>query len=115
MGTYNQSLKDLQKEIIQFRNDRNWQQFHQLKDLLLGINIEAGELSELFLWKNQEIGSVDKTKIGDELADVFIFLAYISEHFNIDLSEAIVRKIAKNAQKYPVDKAFGSNKKYTEL
>lgn len=116
MSAENRSLQDLQKKIIQFRNDRNWQQFHQLKDLLLGLNIEAGELSELFLWKNdQEIESVDKTQIGDELADIFIFLAYITEHFNIDLSEAIVRKIAKNAQKYPVDKAFGSNKKYTEL
>jgi NTP pyrophosphatase (non-canonical NTP hydrolase) len=116
MSAENRSLKDLQKKIIQFRDDRNWQQFHKLKDLLMGLNIEAGELNELFLWKDEkEIESVDKVKTADELADIFIFLAYISEHFNIDLSEAIETKIDKNAKKYPVDKAFGSNKKYTEL
>ncbi len=116
MSAENKSLKDLQKKIIQFRNDRNWKQFHSLKDLLLGLNIEAGELNELFLWKDEkEIESVDKAKTADELADIFIFLAYISEHFNIDLSEAVEMKIEKNAKKYPVDKAFGSNKKYTEL
>jgi len=116
MSKENKSLKDLQHSIIQFRNERNWQQFHKLKDLLLGLNIEAGELNELFLWKDdKEIESVDKVKTADELADIFIFLTYISEHFNIDLGEAIEKKIEKNAKKYPVDKAFGSNKKYTEL
>src|SRR5687767_7074373 len=116
MGAENISVNELQTKIIQFRNDRNWQQFHTLKDLLLGLNIEAGELNELFLWKDdKEIESVDKLKTADELADIFIFLAYISEHFNIDLGEAVKMKIDKNAKKYPVDKAFGSNKKYTEL
>jgi NTP pyrophosphatase (non-canonical NTP hydrolase) len=116
MSAENISIKDLQNKIIQFRNNRNWQQFHKLKDLLLGLNIEAGELNELFLWKDdKEIESVDKLKTADELADVFIFLAYISEHFDIDLGKAIEMKIEKNAKKYPVDKAYGSNKKYTEL
>jgi NTP pyrophosphatase (non-canonical NTP hydrolase) len=116
MGVENISVKDLQNKIIQFRNDRNWEQFHKLKDLLLGLNVEAGELNELFLWKDdKEIESVDKLKIADELADIFIFLAYISEHFGIDLGEAVEMKIDKNAKKYPVDKAYGSNKKYTEL
>src|SRR4051812_16716478 len=116
MSAENISVKELQNKIIQFRNDRNWQQFHKLKDLLIGLNIEAGELNELFLWKDEkEIEAIDKSKIGDELADVFIFLAYVSEHFNIDLGEAVEMKINKNGNKYPVDKAFGSNKKYTEL
>ena len=116
MSAENSSIKDLQKKIIQFRNERNWEQFHKLKDLLLGLNIEAGELNELFLWKDEkEIESVDKLKTADELADIFIFLTYISENFNIDLTEAIEMKIEKNAKKYPVDKAFGSNKKYTDL
>jgi NTP pyrophosphatase (non-canonical NTP hydrolase) len=116
MSSENKSLKELQNKIIQFRNERNWQQFHKLKDLLLGLNIEAGELNELFLWKDdKEIEAVDKLKTADELADIFIFLAYISEHFNINLSEAVEMKIDKNAKKYPVDKAYGSNKKYTEL
>ena len=116
MSAENISIKDLQTKIIQFRNDRNWEQFHTLKDLLLGLNIEAGELNELFLWKNdKEIESVDKLKTADELADIFIFLAYISKHFDIDLGKAIEMKIEKNAKKYPVDKSFGSNKKYTEL
>src|SRR5687768_5394040 len=103
MSAKNISVKDLQNKIIQFRNDRNWAQFHKLKDLLLGLNIEAGELNELFLWKDdKEIESVDKLKTADELADIFIFLAYISEHFDIDLGEAIELKIDKNAKKYPV-------------
>src|SRR5688572_20023959 len=116
MSAENISVKDLQNKIIRFRNDRNWEQFHKLKDLLLGLNIEAGELNELFLWKDdKEIESVDKLITADELADIFNFLAYIAEHFDIDLSVDIEMKIDKVAKKDPVDNNFGSNKKYTEL
>ena len=116
MSSSSKSIKELQNKIIQFRTDRNWKQFHKLKDLLIGLNIEASELNELFLWKNEdETKAVDKSKISDELADIFIFLTYISEHFNIDLDDAIENKIAKNASKYPVEKSYGSNKKYTDL
>jgi len=107
---------ELHKKVISFRDERNWGQFHQIKDLLLGLSIEVSELQELFLWKNTaEKSDISKTFIKDELADISIFLMYIAEHFNIDLIAAIGEKIEKNALKYPVHKSFNSNKKYTEL
>jgi len=113
------SKKDFEtiaERIIDFRDQRNWKQFHTIKDLLLGLNIEVSELQELFLWKNEEeIQSIDKEIIQDELADIFIFLTYIAGHFDVDLLSAVESKIDKNGKKYPVDKSYGSNKKYTEL
>jgi len=104
------------ERIIDFRDQRNWKQFHTIKDLLLGLNIEVSELQELVLWKNEnEIQSIDKEIIQDELADIFIFLTYIANHFDVDLLSAVESKIDKNGTKYPVDKSYGSNKKYTEL
>jgi NTP pyrophosphatase (non-canonical NTP hydrolase) len=109
-------FKEIENKVIQFRDERNWAQFHQIKDLLLGLNIEVGELQELYLWKSagQQTG-IDPEKIKDELADIAIFLIYISRHYNIDLLEAISNKIDKNAAKYPVEKSINSNKKYNEL
>ena len=109
-------FKEIEQKVIAFRNERNWEQFHQIKDLLLGLNIEVSELQELFLWKTTEQQSeIDKDKIKDELADIAIFLIYISKHYNIDLLEVISNKIEKNGIKYPVDKSRNSNKKYNEL
>lgn len=109
-------IKELQTQIIKFRDERNWQQFHSLKDLLLGLNIECAELSELFLWKSEsEIKEVEKNKIANEIADIYIFLNYLSHHFDIDIEEAVGEKIKINSKKYPVEKSFGSNKKYDEL
>jgi NTP pyrophosphatase (non-canonical NTP hydrolase) len=109
-------IKDLQNRIIKFRDDRDWKQFHSLKDLMLGLNIEQGELGELFLWKSEtEIRNVSKNKIANEVADIFIFLTYITTHFDIDLEKAVVEKIAINNEKYPIEKSFGSNKKYDTL
>ena len=106
-------------KIIQFRNDRDWAQFHTIKDLCLGLGIEVAELQEFFLWKNnQELIMTITSKnesIGDELADIFIFLTYLSNDLGIDLNEAINRKIDKNNAKYPLEKSKGSNKKYNEL
>jgi NTP pyrophosphatase (non-canonical NTP hydrolase) len=103
--------------IIKFRNDRDWGQFHTSKDLCLGLNIEVSE--ELFLWKDdkelKETINNKKESIGDELADIFIFLAYLSNDLNIDLNEVINRKIDENGIKYPIAKSRGSNKKYNEL
>ena len=111
--------QDTIDRIIQFRNDRDWAEFHTLKDLSLGLGIEVAELQEFFLWKNnQELTETINSKkepIGDELADVFIFLAYLSNDLGIDLNEAINRKIDKNNKKYPIEKSRGSNKKYNEL
>ena len=105
--------------IIKFRNDRDWGQFHTIKDLCLGLNIEVSELQELFLWKDdKEIMTTINSKkdsIGDELADIFIFLAYLSNDLNIDLNEAINRKIDKNGNNYPISESRGNNRKYNEL
>ena len=109
-------LKEIEQKVIDFRNDRNWEQFHQIKDLLLGLNIEVSELQELFLWKSKEQQlEIDHAKIRDEIADIGIYLLYICRHFNIDLFEAIDQKVAKNSIKYPVEKSKNSNKKYNEL
>lgn len=109
-------FENIREQIIKFREDRSWKQFHTIKDLLLGLNIELAELQELVLWKNQsEIEKVDKEKIEEELADIFIFLTYLSEHFNVDLLKAVEKKIDKNDKKYPIDKSFGNSKKYNEL
>ena len=109
-------LLDIQDLIIKFREERDWKQFHNLKDLLIGLNIEVAELQELFLWKsNIEINNVKKDRIENEIADIFIFLTYIIKEFDIDLVSAVRKKIDLNNQKYPVEKSKGSNKKYTEL
>ena len=105
--------------ILKFRNDRDWGKFHTIKDLCIGLNIEVSELQEIFLWKdNEELKKTinnRKESIEDELADIFIFLAYLSNDLNIDLNEVINRKIDKNGNKYPVSESRGSNKKYNEL
>jgi len=110
------NLSELQKEILEFRDERNWKQFHKIKDLLIGLNIEASELSELFLWKTDiEIEKIKKPAIEEEVADIFIFLTYICEHFEIDLLAAVEKKIKLNNEKYPVEKSYNSNKKYNEF
>ena len=107
------SWKDLQDILLKFRNDRNWEQFHNPKDLALALSIEVAELNELFLWKKPEEADVEKIK--DELADVFAYAILLAEKYDLDISEIVKNKVAKNAEKYPIDKAKGTSKKYTEL
>jgi len=115
------NLTELKEAIRKFCEERDWDQYHNPKDLAIGIITEASELLEHFLWKSEKdvAGLVNdpakKEQIEDEMADVLYFLLRLSEKYNIDLSEALMRKIQKNARKYPADKARGSNKKYTEL
>lgn len=99
--------------LIKFRNEREWEQFHNPKDLALAINVEAGELLELFLWKMPE--GVDKERIKEELADIFAFSFLLADKFGFDVKEIVIDKININSQKYPVDKAKGTAKKYNEL
>ncbi|MDA3957098.1 nucleotide pyrophosphohydrolase [Oceanispirochaeta sp.] len=109
-------INDIVRKIIEFRDERNWSQFHSVKDLLIGLNIELGELQELFLWKSDsEVENVDKERIENEVADIAIFLIYICRHFDIDLLNAITEKIEINSKKYPVEKSRNSHKKYNEL
>ena len=106
-------MKEALDALIKFRNERDWEQFHNAKDLAIAINIEAGELLELFLWKDAKDVKVYKVK--EELADVFAFALLLAHKFNLDVTDIILEKIKSNAEKYPVDKAKGSAKKYNEL
>jgi NTP pyrophosphatase (non-canonical NTP hydrolase) len=99
--------------LLEFRNNRDWEQFHNSKDLAMAISIEANELLELFLWKGAE--DVDKEKIKEELADVFAFAFLLAEKHKLIIKDIIFEKIKKNEEKYPVDKAKGTAKKYNEL
>ncbi|MFH1991741.1 MAG: nucleotide pyrophosphohydrolase [Pseudomonadota bacterium] len=107
------------KDIIKFRDDRDWLQYHDPKNLVAAISIEAAELQEIFLWLTaQEARALPNEKVKkvkEELADIFICMTYLCHHFGIDLLEAVKSKIQQNIRKYPVEKAKGSNKKYTEL
>ncbi|MFZ4401420.1 MAG: nucleotide pyrophosphohydrolase [Bacteroidales bacterium] len=105
--------EEILQELLKFRNERNWEQFHNPKDLALAINVEAGELLELFLWKNSD--EANKEKVKEELADVFAYAFMLAEKYKFDVKEIILEKIKKNAEKYPVDKAKGTAKKYDEL
>ena len=109
-------MKDTQEiinELVQFRNERDWEQFHNPKDLALAITIEASELLELFLWKNAE--DANKEKIKEELADIFSFAFLLADKYGFDVKQIVLEKIKKNAEKYPVEKAKGTAKKYDEL
>ena len=106
-------LKDTIQKLIDFRDQRDWQQFHNSKDLALAISIEASELLELFLWKGNE--DVNTEKLKEELADVLSFCLLLANKHNLDINEIISEKIIKNNDKYPVDKAKGTAKKYTDL
>lgn len=106
-------LKETIKKLIEFRNERDWEQFHNSKDLALAISIEASELLELFLWKGNE--EFNKDKLEDELADIFSFGLLLAEKHNLDISDIVCKKILMNSEKYPVSKSKGTAKKYNEL
>ena len=100
-------------ELRQFNIDRDWDQFHNGKDLAVGLSVEAAELLECFLWKNPEEANIDK--IREELADVLNYAFQMADKYNLDIKQIMLEKIQRNAQKYPVEKAKGSAKKYNEL
>ena len=112
-------ITELQELICKFRDERNWKQFHNGKDMALSLSLEASELLELTQWKSeQEVKELFGSKDGplaDELADVLYWVLLIAKDFNIDISEALKSKLKKNAVKYPVDLAHNSKKKYGEL
>jgi NTP pyrophosphatase (non-canonical NTP hydrolase) len=103
-------------ELIKFRDARNWSQFHNTKDLALALSIEVAELNELFLWKtNEESELVDRNKLKEELADVLAFSLLLAGKHGFDVKEIVLEKIRKNNEKYPVEKAKGTARKYNEL
>ncbi len=111
-------LKKLMEDFVQ---ERDWAQFHTPKDLSIALAIEAAELMEIFQWKEQktagDIKNDEKTmaKIREELADVILYSLAIANRLDIDVSSAVEHKMVRNKQKYPIDKAKGTSKKYTEL
>lgn len=106
-------MDDVIARLRQFRDDRDWKQFHNPKDLSLALSIEAAELLEVFLWKNPEKANVEKVK--EELADVFAYAFLLADSYGLDVRKIMLDKIELNEIKYPVCKAKGSAKKYTEL
>ncbi len=106
-------MKKTIEALIKFRDERNWDQFHNPKDLAIALNIETSELLELFLWKKSEEANCEKVR--EELADVFAYALLIANKYNLDVEEIVLEKIQKNAVKYPVSKSKDSAKKYNEL
>jgi len=106
-------IEELQQKIVQFTEERDWDQFHNPKDLAIALSVEAGELLECFLWKKPEEAKIEK--INEELADVINYSLLLADKLNIDVRKIVLDKIAKNAEKYPVEKSKGTAKKYDEL
>lgn len=106
-------INEIMEQIIQFTEERDWNQFHNGKDLALALSIEASELNEAFLWKKPEEVSVEKIK--EELADIMNYAFLIAHKYDLNIKDVILTKLKKNSEKYPVSRAKGSAKKYTEL
>ncbi|MBW6442295.1 nucleotide pyrophosphohydrolase [Patescibacteria group bacterium] len=114
-------ISELKEKIKDFCEVRDWDQFHNAKDLAIALSIEVSELLEIFRWKTreevQDLFKDEKKKenIQDEMADILYFLVRIAQRYDIDLSEAFDKKMEKNEQNYPVEKSKGCHKKYNEL
>ena len=113
------NIDDLTKRIIAFRNARDWKQFHNPKDLALSLVLEAAEVMEHFQWKNQkeieEYLKTNKEDIADELADTLYWILLMGKDLDIDVLEALDKKISKNEAKYPVERSKGNARKYNKL
>lgn len=110
------TVDELQKEMVKFRDERNWKQFHNPKDLAISILLEAAELLEVFQWSgaDMEVNS-KREKIEEELADVIIYSGLMADAAGLDITGIVMKKLKRNGEKYPVNKSFGNKAKYTEL
>lgn len=119
MSDENTSISFLKEQVAEFVHDRDWEQFHNPKDLAVSISIEAAELLERFQWKSEEeINELIRDdegfrEIKEEVADIFIYLLSLANKLDLDLSQAVMEKLEKNRKKYPVEKAKGKADKYT--
>ncbi len=117
----NINTKLILDEIHKFVRDRDWDQFHSVKNLSMALSVESSELLEIFQWMSEQqsnqVGTNSESlgKVKDELADIFYYLLRISSKLNIDLEDALMQKMQKNAEKYPIEKSKGLAKKYTEI
>ena len=108
--------QDTINKVLKFRDDRDWKQFHNPKDLAISISLEAAELLEVFQWSAEYVVCENKIdKIREELADVVNYCILMADSCGLDLDEIVQEKVKLNSEKYPVEKAFGSKEKYTEL
>ena len=106
-------IKDL---VLKFSKDRNWDQFHNPKDLALSLSLEASELLECFQWKESDIAvKKNRDNMIKELADIVVYCIFLSDKLEVDLLEAVENKMQENALKYPVELSYGRAEKYTEL
>lgn len=111
---------ELQEKVVEFRNKRDWAQYHNPKDLAISLSLEAAELLEIFQWKNAEEVEAIKSeeealnKVREELGDIFIYSLTLAHEFNMDPSEIILNKLRINNERYPMDKVKGKSKKYNE-
>ena len=101
-GNEERTLERLKKSVVKFRDERDWERYHSPKNLSISISIEASELLELFQWDN-EIEDIEDEELRDEIADIMIYLLYLSDMTGIDLAEAVEKKIEKNEERYPKD------------
>jgi NTP pyrophosphatase (non-canonical NTP hydrolase) len=117
----NINVPALHEEIEVFVSDRDWDQFHSIKNLSMALSVESSELLELFQWMKEEDSNqissnpVLMEKVNDEVADIFVYLMRIVAKADIDLEKAVRNKMKKNAQKYPVERSRGSSRKYDEF
>jgi NTP pyrophosphatase (non-canonical NTP hydrolase) len=109
----NTSINAVIEKVVAFRNERDWEKFHNGKDLAICLNCESAELLELFLWKDSD--QVNKEKLKEELADVLYSAFLLIDKYELDVDSIISQKLLSNAEKYPIEKSKGSNKKYNEL
>lgn len=116
-GDAETTLSDLKEAVLEFVRDRDWERFHSPKNLAMALAAESGELMEHFLWDTPEASHqrAEKEEVADELADIVIYAIEFANITGIDLSSAIVAKMRKNAEKYPIEKARGNSRKYTEF
>ncbi len=114
-------LEKLNTAITKFSNERDWDQFHSVKNLSMALSVEASELLEIFQWMKEEESNkvcddpATLSKVEDEIADIFIYLLRIVNKTGVDLEKIALHKLKKNAEKYPVDLAKGNSKKYSDL
>ena len=113
------NIKNLTKKIVKFNKARDWEQFHNPKDLALSLSLEASEVLEHFQWKSkkemEKYIKSDKAHIGQELADVFYWVLLMSYYLKIDIAKAMEKKMKENEKKYPIAKAKGKHTKYNQL
>lgn len=109
-------MKTTIERLRQFRDARDWAQFHDPKNLAIALSIEAAELNELFLWKREdEAAGVDSARVREELADVFAYALLLADHYGFDPATIVEEKMAANAEKYPVERSRGTARKYSDL